>query len=221
MTEVIPAIIPQSLENLKEDIAKVAPFVSLVQIDIMDGKFAPSTSWPFSESQNGMVDALRSNFSQDVRIAFELDMMVEHPETYFDTWSDFGVETFIIHVESTDKLTELIKTLREKGKGVALALKPSTPTQVIENYIEQIDFVQCMGNDKIGYHGVQLDEKVFEKIKDLRNRHKELIISVDIGVNFETAPKLVAAGVNKLVSGSAIFGSNDIGNAIRTLALNV
>ena len=77
-----------------------------------------------------------------------------------------------------------------------------------------------MGNDKIGYHGVELDKKVLQSIKDLRNRHRKLIISIDIGVNFDTSPLLVEAGVSKLVSGSAIYSSFDRGDAIRKLSLS-
>ena len=75
-----------------------------------------------------------------------------------------------------------------------------------------------MGSQKIGYHGVELDKNVLDKIRDLRNRYKELIIGVDIGVNLETAPGLVRAGANKLVSGSTIFESSDIGGTIEALA---
>ena len=67
-----------------------------------------------------------------------------------------------------------------------------------------------MGNDKIGYHGVELDEKVYEKIKILREKYSDLPIAVDIGVNETTAPLLIQAGATKLVIGSAIFNTDDI-----------
>ena len=218
--EVVPAIIPKSFDDLKEKILKVGPHVSGVQIDIMDGKFAPEASWPFSVSEDGEVEELHKNLSGELRMGFELDMMVLNPEKYIDRWGEFGVQTFIIHFESTDKLDEIIETLRGKGKNIGLALKPSTGIEAIEPFMEKVDMVQFMGNDKIGFHGVELDEKVFGLISDLRNRHKEIIISIDIGVNFETASKLVEAGVSKLVSGSTIYNSDDIGEAIRRLSIS-
>jgi ribulose-phosphate 3-epimerase len=67
-----------------------------------------------------------------------------------------------------------------------------------------------MGNDTLGHHGVELDEKVLERIKILREKYPDLPIAIDIGVDQETAPALVEAGVTKLVSGSAIFNTDDI-----------
>ena len=216
MVEIVPAIIPKSFEDLKEKALKVAPFVKSVQIDIMDGEYAPEPSFPFID---GNKTDLKENFAKTTRIGFELDMMVLNPEKYFDAWIEFGIGTFILHLESTDKMQELIDLLREKGKGVAIALKPSTSLEKLEPFMEQIEFVQFMGNDKIGYHGVELDEQVLNRIRDLRERHSNSIISIDIGVNFETAPKLIQAGASKLVSGSTIFNSIDAEEAIRKLSL--
>ena len=216
MAEVIPAIIPKSFDDLKRQAQIVAPFVKSAQIDIMDGKFAPEPSFPFIDND---ISNLATNYSREIRLGFELDMMVENPEQYFDDWIKFGIGTFIIHFESTNKLDELINILKEKGKGVAIAFKPETSIKEIEQYVEKVDFIQVMGNDKIGFHGVSLDEKVYEIVRDLRNRFKDSIISVDIGVNFETAPKLVEAGVSKLVSGSAIYNSDNIEEAIQKLSL--
>jgi ribulose-phosphate 3-epimerase len=220
MTEVVPAIIPKSFEDLKEKILKVQSHVKTVQIDIMDGHFSPEPSWPFDCDCGGLVPELSINLSQETRVGFELDMMVLNPERYIDSWSDFGVNTFIIHYGSTDKIEEIIDTLKKKGRGVGIAIKPAEGIEVIKPFLDKIEMLQIMGNDKIGFHGVELDEKVYKLISDLRNLNKDIIISVDIGVNFETAPKLVSAGVSKLVSGSTIYSSSDIGDAIRKLSLS-
>ena len=217
MVDVVPAIIPKSFEDLQEKALKVAPFVKNVQIDIMDGVFAPEPSYPFID---GDTSKLQENFAKEARLGLELDMMVMHPEKYIDLWSTFGIGTFIVHIGTTDEIESLIKELRTQGKGVAIAFKPSTPKEEIETYIEDVDFVQCMGNDKIGFHGVALDPEALNMIRDLRSSYPNSIISVDIGVNFETAPKLVDAGVSKLVSGSAIYHSSDIQEAIRTLSIS-
>jgi len=74
-----------------------------------------------------------------------------------------------------------------------------------------------MGNDKVGFHGVELDENVYDKIKELRKKYPKLEIAIDIGVNFETAPKLVKAGATKLISGSGIFKNKNIPEAIKKL----
>jgi ribulose-phosphate 3-epimerase len=220
MPEVLPAIIPNSFSDLKEKLEKVQGYVSNVQIDIMDGHFAPSISWPFSVDESGNAPELSVNLSQEFRLGFELDMMVYEPKKYLDIWSNFGVSAFIIHAESAENINDLIDNIKGRERNVALAFNPSTGVKAVEQYIERVDFIQCMGNDRIGYHGVELDERVVNIVKDLRNAYKRLIISVDIGVNFETAPLLVEAGANKLISGSIIYNSSNIGEAIRRLSIH-
>jgi len=102
-----------------------------------------------------------------------------------------------------------VKEIEEHKLSVGVALKPSEPLSRIEPMIPYIQFIQCMGNDKVGYNGVVLDESVYEKVRTLRELYKHMDISVDIGVNRETAPRLIEAGATKLISGSGIFKSAD------------
>lgn len=220
MVTVVPAIISENLDDLQRQVKIVAPYVDLVQVDIMDGRFAPSLSWPYLGSQVSELRAIKSKeeLLGTPGVDYELDVMIENPEVEIEGWIDAGVRTLIIHIESTLSLQDIIDRAKARGAGVALALQPETDSDVLYKWIEKIDFVQFMGSQKIGYHGVELDKNVLDKIRDLRNRYKELIIGVDIGVNLETAPELVRAGANKLVSGSTIFESSDIGGAIEKLA---
>lgn len=224
MIQVVPAIIPKTFDDLKRQIKIVKPFVGQVQVDVMDGVYAPEASWPYNVEHTGYFDYIKIGeekvpYSEEINI--ELDMMVEKPEDHIDEWMKSGVKTFIIHFGSTNKLQEIIDRIKENNLHVALALRPETSNSELEPFIPQVDFVQFMGNQKIGYHGVTLDEAVLGKIRDLRNLHSGLIISIDIGVNFETAPKLIKAGVSKLVSGSTIFNSENIEEAIKKLAQTI
>ena len=216
MAEVVPAIIPQSFDDLIDQVGLVREHVKTVQVDIMDGEFAPEPSFPFIEDN---IHELRKDFAQHERIGMELDMMVMRPGQYFDEWERFGVQSFIIHLGTVENLDDVIENLRMRNKGVGLAFKPSTPLHDLDPYVEKVDFLQHMGNDKIGYHGVELDNSVIDRVRDLRKRYENVIIGVDIGVNFETAPSLVEAGVSKLVSGSAIYNSENIQEAIQKLSL--
>ena len=90
-----------------------------------------------------------------------------------------------------------------------IAFKPSMSLENVFSLISLVDFVQCMGNDKIGISGVSLDEKVYDRVKLLREKYPDLPIEVDIGVNEETAPLLVDAGATKLITGSVLFTSYD------------
>lgn len=219
MIEVVPAIIPESFEEIAAKAAQVKRLVRRVQIDVADGSYAPSTTWPYDGDDTHM-DALAEEgeglpFWDELE--YEVDLLIKEPEHDIDRWIHAGIAAAVIHIESTDNPDIAIAKLKEMNVDVGIGIKPSTPNTELYKYIDSADFVQCMGNDEIGYHGVELDEHVFEKIREIRGMYPELPIAVDIGVNTETAPKLVEAGATKLVSGSAIFGSENIGETIEHL----
>ncbi|MCH8049883.1 hypothetical protein IIB51_00510 [Patescibacteria group bacterium] len=216
MTEVIPAIIPENLEDLYAKADRVRAYVNTAQVDIMDGKFAPVTSWPYNNYEQ-FEDLVKEGKPLLGDLSFELDMMVERPEDVIGRWMELGAKALIIHVDSTNMLENIIPRAKERRVAVGIALRPDTDNDVLERWIPDINFVQFMGNQKIGYHGVELDDRVLQKITKLRKTHPKLSISVDIGVNFETAPSLIKAGATKLVSGSTIFNAENINEAIEKL----
>lgn len=224
MTLVIPAIIPHAYRDIEEKVALVRGRVSRVQIDVIDGVFAPKASWPYNDVD---IPKFRDLIDQKAGLPFweeveyELDMMVEKPQEKMYDWISAGVSTLIVHRESVDDATlfKIIDESKDRNVDVALALKPSTSNDLLAPFMEHISFVQCMGNDTIGSHGVSFDEKVLEKITDIRNRFN-VSVGVDIGVNLETAPRIREAGATRLVSGSAIFGADASLDTIEKLAGN-
>ena len=90
---------------------------------------------------------------------------------------------------------------------VGVAIKPSTDISKLEPFVSGVDFIQVMGSDELGKHGVELEDKAVDMIKALRERYPERIIAIDIGVSEETAGMLVDAGVTKLISGGAILNA--------------
>lgn len=226
MIEVIPAILPKSYEDLKQKIGVVRGLVSLIQIDICDGVFTPSQTWPFNAPGDLHFKKILNEeegmpFWQE--IDFELDLMVVDAVSNFDLYSKLGGKRMIFHIESVGNIGEFrdflegIDPYMREMTEIGVALNPGTSNEQLSSLINLIDFVQLMGNDKIGYHGIELDEKVLNKIKDLRNKYVDLLIAVDIGVNQNTAHKLISAGATKLIAGSAIFGADDIIGAIENL----
>jgi len=209
MPEIIPAILPKSFTELTLGLEQVAGLVPYVQIDILDGKFTPERTWP-------NIGAPDPDFVKIIRA---------DPEEEFQRWVSAGAKRLIPHFESF-KTPETAKAFAEKfqsqygGDGSFLALELGmainidTPIEVLEPLIEHIQFVQCMGIAKIGYQKQPFDERVLEKVKSIREKYPELTISIDGGVNLETAPKLLDAGADRLVVGSAIYETDDIANTI-------
>lgn len=221
MATIVPAIIPKSFKELREKMMSVADHVDIVQIDVMDGTYTKEKTWPYNKKKNHFEEIIseEEGMPEWKSVNFEVDMMLEEPEEKIEDWVRAGASRIIVHLESANE--DSIRSILDDYQGafveVGIAMKPSTDTDQIEEYIEDIDFVQLMGNDNVGFSGVELDDKVYEKIREIRDYHPEIPIAVDIGVNFETAPKLVEAGATRLVSGSTIYGSGDPVDAIDEL----
>jgi len=222
MIEIIPAVIPEDFEHLSTEIGKVADLVSFVQIDVIDGKFAPTKTWPYNREDRERWEKIVTQdegipYWQDVD--FEIDLMVENQIEAAEDWISAGASRIIGHVESLeDENVERFKSFKkEYGIEIVFSLEPSTPNSVLDEHLNDIDAVQFMGSDKVGYHGVSLDEKVLNKIVDLRIKKPEMPIGIDIGVNFETVGKLAKAGVTRFSSGSLIFNSEDIKETIEEM----
>ena len=209
--EIIPAIIPKNYEDLRKKVSLVKDSAYFIQIDITDGEFVPSISWPITDSfwESGIHLELPFCEACD----FELDLMVKNPEKNIQDWLDMKAKRIIVHVESTDKIKELLDLL--KGKvSIGVAFNIETKIAPYFYLFDKVDFIQLMGIEKIGFQGQEFSEKVFDKIKEVREIDKNITISIDGGVNLGNAQRLIDAGVNRLVSGSAIFEGGDIKGTI-------
>lgn len=202
MQTIIPAIIPTSRDHLEVSLARVAPFAQEVQIDIVDGRFVPFTSWPYQGSGSVHTLAHYANVH-----ALEIDLMVMVPEEVIDVYANAGVARMVVHLESTNDLAGIIEHRKQHRYQLGLSILNDTPLEILMPHIPDVDYVQLMGIKDIGSQGQPFDERVLERIAMLREAFPALTISIDGSVNRETIPLLAKAGANRLVSGSAIFGA--------------
>jgi ribulose-phosphate 3-epimerase len=237
MIEVTPAILESDLDSLRGKLAMVSGLTSLVQIDVCDGKFVVSKTWPFIKGgmeEFARITAEDEGFPFWDSLDFEIDLMVRHPETIADDWIKAGAKSLVFHIESAPNILEIIEKLRNDygtakdeafGLSIGVSLNVDTDNEElfeILNMVDEdgdsiVDFVQFMGIAQIGFQGQELDERVLEKISDLRNLYPNIQISVDGGVNLDNASELISAGATRLISGSAVFESGDIAKAIDEL----
>lgn len=216
--EIIPAIMPKDYEHLDEMMSLFVGVVPMVQLDIMDGKFVPARTWPYPKDTH--FDAIVSEEEGMPRwedIDFEVDLMVSDPDAAVPKWVSAGASRIIVHVESMKDFEKIRSAVPEGLLELGLAINTTTPISAIEPYIDRIDFVQCMGIEKIGFQGQLFDERVLENVRALRAKYPELPISIDGSVNFDTARRLVDAGATRLVSGSAVLEADDFTQAIAEL----
>lgn len=230
MVEIIPAILPPKFPDIEAKMSLVHGMVSLVQIDVMDGTLTSGATWPYLTDTPDQVfqDIVAEKQSMPYweLLDFEADLMVKNPEKIIDDWVKAGATRIIVHYKSSPRIKEIIEEFRAKYDGVdslfsvsiGLAIESDVSIDSLKEIIPLVSFVQCMGIRTIGLQGQAFNTDILKTITSLRATYPELILSVDGGVNFETAPLLAKAGVRRLVSGSAIYNSDDVRMALAKLA---
>lgn len=227
--EIIPAVVVKNYDEVKNKIALVRGVVSVVQIDICDGIFVPSVTWPFfarSTKGVGEDNALDQHFLNILNeregmpfwedIDFELDLMVSDAVENFDIYTKLGPKRIIFHLEAVKdrenfrEFLEGIDSYTRDAMEIGVAISPDTNVEEVFPLVSCTDFIQIMGISHIGMQGEEFNEEVLENIKILKEKFSEIIISVDGGVNLTSGEKLKEVGVDRLVSGSAIFSASDI-----------
>ncbi len=196
---IIPAIIPKSLDDLKEKL-ELLSFAETIQIDVVDGEFVKDVSWPYDPS--GDVEEVREYLGGRL---FEVDLMVRDGLMAGTRWLKVGASKLIFHLESFVDRNEIFNLKAKLTCEIGLALNNSTSLEELYPYIDSVDFVQLMGIDEIGSQGQPFDVRVLERIATLRALYPNQILSVDGAVNEENILSLKNAGADRFAVGSNIL----------------
>lgn len=220
-TKIIPAIMPQVFSDIENQVSKVSSFAEKVQIDIMDGKFVPSLSWPYGEGQWNELEKLSNGeLKLDSSVEYEAHLMVNDPYEVGRLLASAGVSGIILQAETLreDDAPKLFKILRESGaQSIGISIKFETDLSVIKSYAHLIDSVQLMGIENIGYQGQSFNTDVIKRVAEAHAEYPLLRIAVDGGVGLTNIKELANAGAIDFVAGSAIFNMESPGNAYREL----
>ena len=227
MPEIIPVIIPKTFQELQEKVKLIEPYVKTAQIDVVDGIFVSNTTWPFDSSRNsGLAQgkpSVKDLDTLETNLELEAHLMIESPHRVLNEWLASRVKRIILHWEAIDKISkdqfsisDLIQETHKHNKEFGVALNLETPVSVLDNFVNDIDRALIM-SVKTGWGGQEFDESATAKIIALRQKYPDVKIEVDGGVNQQNILKLARAGVDFLVMGSAIFGSENPAEAIKEL----
>lgn len=210
MIKIAPSILSADFSRLGEDVSLVQRAgADYLHIDVMDGHFVPNiTIGP------PVVAALRPRTG----LTFDVHLMIENPERYIGDFIAAGADIVTVHVEATRHLDRTLRLIKEKGARCGAALNPATAGGELEYVLPLLDQIVVMTVNP-GFGGQGFIEAVVPKITNLRRRLMEnnlrADIQVDGGVNLGNIRRLVDAGANVLVAGSAIFGASDPAVAVR------
>lgn len=173
--------------------------IDYIEVDVMDGIFVPRYGLPPE-----IIRQIRTTSSTPI-IAH---MMVQNPESYIEVFIEAGADMIIVHLEPLQHIHRVIKTIKDQGAKVGVAINPATPLSVLDYILDDIDLVMLMGINP-GIVGHKLIKSTYKKIVDLKEKLSEypnIKIQIDGGVNLESGPKMVKLGADILVCGtSTIF----------------
>jgi len=214
--EIIPAILPKNLAELEESLERLRSVSRTVQIDVVDGEFAPNKTWPYtdrSDFETILSEEEGLPFWEDFN--FEIDLMVANATEDALDWVKAGAARIIVHVESADDrgALEALQEFRSKNGGpgieVAIAISLGTSLEKLESLVHLVSEIQVMGIERIGFQGESFDERALARISELKGLYPTHIIGVDGGVTLLNISAIIEAGATRVAVGSAIFSSDD------------
>lgn len=204
MPIVAPSILAADFGNLAKDIEMVNNSqAEWFHLDVMDGVFVPNISYgmPIIEKINSLTDKV-----------LDVHLMIVDPDRYISTFKQVGADILTVHYEACTHLHRTIQAIKAEGMKAGVALNPHTPVSVLEDVINDLDLVLIMSVNP-GFGGQKFIENTYNKVSKLKKMITEananVIIEIDGGVGVQNASKLVEAGADALVAGSAVFNAEN------------
>ncbi|MBW2092350.1 MAG: ribulose-phosphate 3-epimerase [Deltaproteobacteria bacterium] len=216
MYKIAASILSSDFSRLGEEVHAVTEAgADWIHIDVMDGHFVPNlTIGP------PVVKALRSVTD----LPFDVHLMIDNPDAYIDDFAAAGADWLTVHAEVSPHLHRTLQAIKEKGMHPGVSLNPSTPLNVLEHVMDNLDLVMIMSVNP-GFGNQSFIPSSLEKIRRLRkmitDQGRDIHVEVDGGIKISNITTVAEAGANVFVSGSGIFGQLDYQATIELMKTNL
>lgn len=203
-TIISPSLLSANFLDLRKEVEMInGSEADWLHIDVMDGVFVPNISYGFP---------IMNAVGKICKKPLDVHLMIVHPENYIKQVADSGAFMMNVHYEACTHLHRTVQAIHDAGMKAGVTLNPSTPVCMLEDIICDVDMALLMGVNP-GFGGQKFIENTINKVKTLRqiidSKGSKALIQVDGGVQADTAPRLVEAGADVLVSGSYVFKASD------------
>ena len=203
-TIISPSLLSANFLDLRKEVEMInGSEADWLHIDVMDGVFVPNISYGFP---------IMNAVGKICKKPLDVHLMIVHPENYIKQVADSGAFMMNVHYEACTHLHRTVQAIHDAGMKAGVTLNPSTPVCMLEDIICDVDMALLMGVNP-GFGGQKFIENTINKVKTLRqlidSKGSKALIQVDGGVQADTAPRLVEAGADVLVSGSYVFKASN------------